>query len=163
MDKDAIMGNWWPWGETWMCNWCWWVKEMEIGMSERGCGMTCGGCRKSMISSTLFYYFFIYWNLRLNPIEEPVWNELREVGAMFLFVYLFYYYFLLWQFSILWGVSLDSFAYKRTFTHPLCTSLLYNLLLSTPFICNPFSLQSKLSCNFQYKFLESSPDFPWVF
>ena len=90
MDKDAIMGNWWPWGATWMCNWCWWVKEMEIGMSERGCGMTCGGCRKSMISSTLFYYFFIYRSLRLNPIEEPVWNESREVGATFLFIYLFF-------------------------------------------------------------------------
>ena len=93
MDKDAIIGNWWPWGATWMCNWCWWVKEMEIGMSERGCGMTCGGCRKSMISSTLFYYFFIYWSLRLNLIKEPVWNESREVGAMFLFIYLFFFFF----------------------------------------------------------------------
>ena len=52
---------------------------------------------------------------------------------------------------------------KRTFTCPLCTPLFYNLLLSTPLLCNPFSLQSKLSCNFQHKFSKSSPDFPSVF
>ena len=52
---------------------------------------------------------------------------------------------------------------KRTFTCPLCTPLFYNLLLSTPLLCNLFSLQSKLSCNFQHKFSKSSPDFPSVF
>ena len=69
-----------------------------------------------MISTTLFYYFFIYQSLRLNPIEELVWNESRKVGATFLFIYIYFlFYFLLWQFSILWRVSLDSFAYKRDF------------------------------------------------
>ena len=89
-----------------------------------------------------------------------MWNELRDVGTRFLFIYFI---------SCCSGLAFYGesqwtlLPIRRTFIHPPCTPLFYNLLLSTPLLCNPFSLQSKLSCSSQHKFSKSSPDFPSVF
>ena len=87
-------------------------------------------------------------------------SQERWVQHFYLFIYIFYFISCCGSLAFCGESHWTPLPIKGTFTHPLCTRFLYNLLLSTPLLCNPFSLQSKLSYNFQHKFSKSSPDFP---